>query len=90
MKVCVLGPQDAETVAAAPAEPDVVDVCLLPATKGEITCSGVFFRWTYNAKTETCEKISYGGCFGTENLFKNEFACLAKCNTKGKAHQLSI
>lgn len=68
------------------------DVCSFPSTTGEITCSGVFYRWTYNTKTQDCEKIVYGGCYGTANLFRNQYACLAKCNQKGKVpnHLLSV
>jgi hypothetical protein len=68
---------------------DAVDVCSLPAVNpSPIECSGVIPRWTYNAKTGVCDKFVYGGCFGTENLFKNEFACLAKCNKEGKLAHL--
>lgn len=61
-----------------------VEVCSLPPTSGEIVCSGVFYRWSYNSQTQECEKIVYGGCHGTANLFRNQYACLAKCNQKGK------
>ena len=68
---------------------DAVDVCSLPPVNpSPIECSGVIPRWTYNAKTGVCDKFVYGGCFGTENLFKNEFACLAKCNKEGKLAHL--
>lgn len=61
-----------------------VDICSLPPVNpSPIECSGVIPRYTYNASTETCEKFIYGGCFGTKNLFKNEFACLAQCNKQG-------
>ncbi|KZS19211.1 Uncharacterized protein APZ42_014428 [Daphnia magna] len=67
-----------------------VDVCALPPVNpSPIACSGVIPRWTYNAKAGACEKFIYGGCFGTENLFKNEFACLAKCNKEGLEKKIS-
>ncbi|XP_046636064.1 actinia tenebrosa protease inhibitors-like [Daphnia pulicaria] len=58
------------------------DICLLPPLKGTLSCSGVFYRWTYNSTTEVCEKFVYGGCQATENVFRNQHACLAKCNQK--------
>jgi len=61
-----------------------VDICTLPAVNpSPVLCSGALWRWTYNAKTGVCDKISYNGCFGTENLFRNEFACLSRCNKEG-------
>ncbi|XP_046446904.1 BPTI/Kunitz domain-containing protein-like [Daphnia pulex] len=58
-------------------------ICFLPPIEGSVQCKGFFIRWTYNAQTEKCEKFIYGGCFGTANLFRNQHACLAKCNRKG-------
>ncbi|EFX79924.1 hypothetical protein DAPPUDRAFT_28224, partial [Daphnia pulex] len=55
------------------------DICMLPPLKGTLSCSGVFYRWTYNSTTEVCEKFVYGGCQATENVFRNQHACLAKC-----------
>lgn len=67
-----------------------VDVCSLPPVNpSPVACSGLIPRWTYNAKAGVCEKYTYGGCFGTENLFKNEFACLAKCNKEGLEKKIS-
>ena len=60
------------------------DICLQPPLKGTISCSGVFNRWTYNPTTKVCDKFVYGGCRATENVFRNQHACLAKCNRKGK------
>ena len=60
------------------------NICSLPAVNpSPIACLGAFPKWTFNAKTEVCEQIIYGGCGGTKNLFNNEYECLAKCNRNG-------
>ena len=74
------GPDDSDE-----SKDDDDDICSQPALKpGAASCRAFLVRWTFSSKTKKCEKITYGGCKGTENLFDTEYACNAKCNRKGK------
>ena len=71
-------------------ETGVVDICSLPSINRPSDapeCSGVIPRWTYDTTANACRKFFWQGCWGTENLFKNEFACLAACNKQGRMNK---
>lgn len=53
-------------------------------------CSGFIPRWYYDAKTGVCKKFFWEGCWSTGNLFRNEFACLARCNKQGIRRFLTL
>lgn len=63
-----------------------VNVCVLPPISQspyQRRCSGFIPRWYYDTKTGVCKKFFWEGCWSTGNLFRNEFACLARCNKQG-------
>ena len=63
-----------------------VEICTLPPVNysaNQRHCSGFIPRWYYNAQSSSCKKFFWDGCWGTRNLFRNEFACLARCNKQG-------
>ena len=63
-----------------------VDICTLPPidhSPDQRRCSGFIPRWYYDAQSKSCKKFFWDGCWGTRNLFRNEFACLARCNKQG-------
>nr|CAH0103991.1 unnamed protein product [Daphnia galeata] len=69
-----------------------VDICTLPPidhSPNQRRCSGFIPRWYYDAQSNSCKKFFWNGCWGTRNLFKNEFACLARCNKQGLQRKLS-
>ena len=51
--------------------------CLKPKEQGP--CKGIFERFHYNAKTESCEKFVFGGCGGNENNFLSKEKCESYC-----------
>ena len=57
------------------------DFCSLPPVTESLgnPCKGYFRKWTFNAIEETCQKIIYGGCHGTQNLFDSEDDCKTAC-----------
>jgi hypothetical protein len=74
-------------------ETKVVDICSLPSINRPSDapeCSGVIPRWTYDTSANACRKIFWQGCWGTENLFNNEFACLATCNKQGRMNMTPV
>ena len=72
---------------------DDVDICTLPPINHHSTnkrrCSGFIPRWYYDAQSNSCKKFFWDGCWGTRNLFRNEFACLARCNKQGTSIKYS-
>jgi hypothetical protein len=64
-----------------------VEICKLPPinySTNQRHCSGFIPRWYYHVQSSSCKKFFWDGCWGTKNLFRNEFACLARCNKQGK------
>ncbi|XP_059351176.1 papilin-like [Daphnia carinata] len=63
-----------------------IDVCVLPPISHSLyqrRCSGFIPRWYYDNITGVCKKFFWEGCWSTGNLFRNEFACLSRCNRRG-------
>ena len=58
------------------------DVCKLSFMSG--LCDKNEKRWFFNSTSNQCESFTYGGCFGNENNFKNNYTCSKTCQTGGK------
>ncbi|KAL4238992.1 hypothetical protein ACF0H5_003696 [Mactra antiquata] len=54
-------------------------VCAPLTFESDVRCLALFYRWTYNADTNSCEQFTYGGCGGSANNFNTEEACTRKC-----------
>lgn len=52
-------------------------ICLLPAISGN--CDGEHEKWSFNARSGTCEKNFYSGCNGNANNFDSKESCLYSC-----------
>ncbi|XP_007477822.1 eppin [Monodelphis domestica] len=52
-------------------------MCKLPMEKG--SCEMSLYRWWYNSTTKTCQKFTYGGCFGNNNNFQSQKICKTLC-----------
>ena len=55
------------------------DVCELPPTLSKKACFGYFPRYSFSSATGKCEKIIYGGCGGSGNLFSTLAECQNVC-----------
>ncbi|XP_046636063.1 actinia tenebrosa protease inhibitors-like [Daphnia pulicaria] len=69
-----------------------VGICKLPPinySTNQRHCSGFIPRWYYHVQSSSCKKFFWDGCWGTKNLFRNEFACLARCNKQGLQQKIS-
>ncbi|XP_068091122.1 tissue factor pathway inhibitor 2 isoform X2 [Hyperolius riggenbachi] len=42
-------------------------------------CRSFLRRYAYNLVTMKCEQFIYGGCYGTDNNFRNDAACMEAC-----------
>ncbi|VDI63269.1 tissue factor pathway inhibitor [Mytilus galloprovincialis] len=51
--------------------------CMLPTVPG--MCKGYFPRYSFRAKTNTCEMFAYGGCGGNANNFLDIKECQIAC-----------
>ena len=51
----------------------------MPSVTGDRVCLAYMPRWTYDFKQGKCIHIIYGGCGGTENLFRTQAQCEARC-----------
>ncbi|CAG0912305.1 unnamed protein product [Notodromas monacha] len=56
-------------------------VCTLPPLVPgfDRTCFAALPRWTFDVTIGTCVGYTYGGCGGSENLFRTEEQCKALC-----------
>ncbi|XP_008505181.1 eppin-like isoform X5 [Equus przewalskii] len=57
------------------------DVCKMPKETGP--CLGLFQRWWYDKKYDTCSTFIYGGCQGNNNNFQSKAVCQNICSRKG-------
>uniref|UniRef100_A0A9L0K0P3 Epididymal peptidase inhibitor n=2 Tax=Equus asinus TaxID=9793 RepID=A0A9L0K0P3_EQUAS len=57
------------------------DVCKMPKETGP--CLGLFQRWWYDKKYNTCSTFIYGGCQGNNNNFQSKAVCQNICSRKG-------
>jgi hypothetical protein len=42
-------------------------------------CDGAFPRYYYDAATDSCQRLNYGGCEGNENNFETLRGCERTC-----------
>ncbi|XP_014590667.1 eppin-like isoform X3 [Equus przewalskii] len=56
------------------------DVCKMPKETGP--CLGLFQRWWYDKKYDTCSTFIYGGCQGNNNNFQSKAVCQNICSRK--------
>nr|XP_044604545.1 eppin [Equus asinus] len=56
------------------------DVCKMPKETGP--CLGLFQRWWYDKKYNTCSTFIYGGCQGNNNNFQSKAVCQNICSRK--------
>jgi len=56
-------------------------ICLEPAVSPEASkkCKGMFPRFTFNSEAGQCQKIVYGGCGASANLFVTLEDCIGVC-----------
>lgn len=59
--------------------------CMLPAVEGEMACMAAIPKWTFNPVTARCERYTYGGCHGTQNLYNSQRECMRTCVHDGQA-----
>ncbi len=57
-------------------------LCEQPPTLGPIACNAYMPMFTFNATLGQCVPYVYGGCRGSENLFKTEAACQKTCDPR--------
>jgi len=66
-------------------EEDEGDVCSLPpviSSSGR-SCMALIHKWTFSKSEGKCVEYTYGGCFGTANLFDTEAECRRICTVAG-------
>jgi len=59
----------------------VKNICNQPAVITKMACFGYFPRYTFSSSSGHCERIVYGGCGGSENLFLSLSECRQSCET---------
>ncbi|XP_064465266.1 tissue factor pathway inhibitor-like [Ornithodoros turicata] len=61
------------------ASPSDGDICKLPPITGRYSCRMAIPKFTYNSTVRKCINYTYGGCWGTQNLFDTEKQCTKRC-----------
>ena len=57
------------------------DICFLsPVDVNKPKCTGFIRRWTFDSNTGKCRRYVYGGCHGTQNLFRTRTQCKKRCD----------
>jgi hypothetical protein len=74
---CASNGNNFETRAACEARCPPVDVCRLPADRGDGAARVA--RWFYNKLTRRCERFVYSGSGGNANNFATRRQCLRRC-----------
>ncbi|KAK2707178.1 hypothetical protein QYM36_015008, partial [Artemia franciscana] len=68
----------------APKERELPEICKQVPELGSRRCKASFARWTYDSENEKCKPYIYGGCGGTDNLFKSKKQCMKTCGLHSK------
>ncbi|KAM8966381.1 tissue factor pathway inhibitor 2 [Pelodytes ibericus] len=61
----------------------VPKICRMDADTGP--CRAMFKKYAFNLMSMKCEPFYYGGCYGNDNIFKDEASCLDHCSPKRNA-----